>query len=68
MGGVYDIRSGAEGVARNGTEYRTGSREAFDNMIVWHQNQNAVLPGATGFGCASVNGASPTSACWCLLS
>lgn len=22
MGGVYDVRSGAEGVARNGTEYR----------------------------------------------
>jgi general secretion pathway protein G len=23
MGGVYDVRSGAQGVARNGTEYRT---------------------------------------------
>jgi general secretion pathway protein G len=23
MGGVYDVRSGAEGVARDGTEYRT---------------------------------------------
>lgn len=22
MGGVYDVRSGAEGIARNGTEYR----------------------------------------------
>jgi len=23
MGGVYDVKSGAQGVARNGTEYRT---------------------------------------------
>jgi general secretion pathway protein G len=23
MGGVYDVRSGAQGVARDGTEYRT---------------------------------------------